>query len=263
MINVDSVYQKVLALANKEQRGYITPLEYNLFAVKAQKDIFDGYFHDLKTAYIKTKNDTNYSDEVDMIEEKLHRFVNHQNISAVVTENKTSSSETGKINLSYDNNQYNFYKLISIERDGKMVEEVKQRDLPLILNNPLTAPTKDRSIYVRLRDNLSVPVGVNNVQNNNNYYNLTIVQVYPTPITPANFAINFYRSPINPRWNYQMVLGNALYQPDYSKDFEIHSSDESILVDKILQLSGIAIQKPDLVQAGITNAVQTKQSQND
>ena len=32
MINVDSVYQKVLALANKEQRGYITPQEYNLFA---------------------------------------------------------------------------------------------------------------------------------------------------------------------------------------------------------------------------------------
>ena len=26
-INIDDVYQKVLVLANKEQRGYITPLE--------------------------------------------------------------------------------------------------------------------------------------------------------------------------------------------------------------------------------------------
>ena len=36
-ISIDSVYQKVLVLANKEQRGYITPQEFNLFADKAQK----------------------------------------------------------------------------------------------------------------------------------------------------------------------------------------------------------------------------------
>ena len=31
-INVDTVYQTVLALANKEQRGYITPQEFNLIS---------------------------------------------------------------------------------------------------------------------------------------------------------------------------------------------------------------------------------------
>ena len=29
-IKVDTVYQRVLAIANKEQRGYITPQEFNL-----------------------------------------------------------------------------------------------------------------------------------------------------------------------------------------------------------------------------------------
>ena len=38
-VNIDNVYQKVLALANKEQRGYITPQEFNLFADKAQNEI--------------------------------------------------------------------------------------------------------------------------------------------------------------------------------------------------------------------------------
>ena len=33
MISIDTVYQKVLAVANKEQRGYITPQEFNLFVV--------------------------------------------------------------------------------------------------------------------------------------------------------------------------------------------------------------------------------------
>ena len=39
-VSVDTVYQRVLAIANKEQRGYITPLEFNLFANQAQLDIF-------------------------------------------------------------------------------------------------------------------------------------------------------------------------------------------------------------------------------
>jgi len=43
-INIDKVYQKVLAIANKEQRGYITPQEFNLFADQAQMNIFEQYF---------------------------------------------------------------------------------------------------------------------------------------------------------------------------------------------------------------------------
>ena len=44
---IDTVYQTVLAIANKEQRGYITPQEFNLFANHAQADIFEQYFCDL------------------------------------------------------------------------------------------------------------------------------------------------------------------------------------------------------------------------
>ena len=47
MVNINNVYQKVLALANKEQRGYITPQEFNLFANLAQMEIFEQYFYDL------------------------------------------------------------------------------------------------------------------------------------------------------------------------------------------------------------------------
>ena len=49
MVNIDKVYQRVLAIANKEQRGYITPQEFNLMADKAQVEIFDSYFYDIKT----------------------------------------------------------------------------------------------------------------------------------------------------------------------------------------------------------------------
>ena len=47
-VNIDSVYQTVQALANKEQRGYITPQEFNLLANQAQLEIFEQYFYDIK-----------------------------------------------------------------------------------------------------------------------------------------------------------------------------------------------------------------------
>jgi hypothetical protein len=46
-INVNTVYQTVLLILNKEQRGYMTPVEYNRIATQSQLDIFDQYFDDL------------------------------------------------------------------------------------------------------------------------------------------------------------------------------------------------------------------------
>ena len=75
MIIIDTIYQRVLAIANKEQRGYITPQEFNLLAGKAQLDIFNQYFHDYKTAILSPGNQTKSSDDADLIREKisLHR----------------------------------------------------------------------------------------------------------------------------------------------------------------------------------------------
>ena len=60
-VNVDTVYQKVLAIANKEQRGYITPQEFNLFANQAQLDIFERYFYDMSGVDKGLENDTEYA----------------------------------------------------------------------------------------------------------------------------------------------------------------------------------------------------------
>ena len=48
----NAIYQKILTLANKEQRGYVTPQEFNLFADRAQNEIYENYFHQLNTHQI-------------------------------------------------------------------------------------------------------------------------------------------------------------------------------------------------------------------
>ena len=70
-ISIDRVYQKVLALANKEQRGYITPQEFNLFAHHAQMEIFEQYFYDLNQFQRLPGNSQAYSDIVTNLEELL------------------------------------------------------------------------------------------------------------------------------------------------------------------------------------------------
>ena len=70
-VSIDNVYQKVLALANKEQRGYITPQEFNLLANKAQMDIFEAYFHEIGGPSQDKGNSTVYADKIDSIKEKI------------------------------------------------------------------------------------------------------------------------------------------------------------------------------------------------
>ena len=78
-VNVDTVYQRVLAIANKEQRGYITPQEFNLFANQAQMDIFEQYFYDLDQFLKMPGNDTVHADMVDIIQEKIDLFEKYRN----------------------------------------------------------------------------------------------------------------------------------------------------------------------------------------
>ena len=73
-VNINTVYQTVLAVANKEQRGYITPQEFNLFANQAQMDIFEQYFYDINQFGRIPGNDTEYSDMLNILNEKINLF---------------------------------------------------------------------------------------------------------------------------------------------------------------------------------------------
>ena len=66
-VNVDTVYQTVQALANKEQRGYLTPQEFNLFANQAQKDIFEQYFYDMNAFRAQRPQEYELGDSVSNI----------------------------------------------------------------------------------------------------------------------------------------------------------------------------------------------------
>ena len=61
-VNVDIVYKTVLLVLNQQQRGYITPDEFNKVATQVQLTMFEAYAGDLNQQYRKQENDTEYGD---------------------------------------------------------------------------------------------------------------------------------------------------------------------------------------------------------
>mgnify|MGYP000291617111 CR=1 FL=1 len=73
-INVNTVYQTVLLILNKEQRGYMTPVEFNKIGTQVQLEIFEKYFEDLNQQIRIPQTNTDYADRVINLDEKISIF---------------------------------------------------------------------------------------------------------------------------------------------------------------------------------------------
>jgi hypothetical protein len=237
MVNIDTVYQKVLALANKEQRGYITPQEFNLFADQAQMEIFEQYFYDKNQFSRIPGNNHDYADMVTNLDEKISQF---KRLDVTIG----SSGQYGDYLL---NQLTNFYRLGSVTvRYGnsqyKLAEEISAHELRQYLNSPL--------LDIHNRSSAVQPVYVRAMTSGG----FERIKIYPSPGTTAGdiVRVNYLRSPIKPKWAYLITNNKALYHDTLSQDFELHKSEESELVYRILAFAGISIQKPELTQAAIS-----------
>jgi len=205
-VNVNTVYQRVLAITNKEQRGYLTPQEFNTIANQAQLDIFEQYFYDLNQFLRVPGNQTDYSDMVEILEEKISAF------------EKTGISVTGGTTLPAD--LYRLGTVLNNCPDCRDIEQVTQKEWLYIQRSPLTKPTNTYPIYIR--DTAGIKVyGTNNTQ-----------------ITSGIYA-NYVKVPAAAAWAANSATG--LYNSATSTNFELHESEEPELVIKILALAGIVI----------------------
>jgi hypothetical protein len=73
-VNVDIVYKTVLLILNQQQRGYITPDEFNKFGTQVQRTMFEGYASDLNQQYRLPQNDTEYGNRIKNVEQMLEPF---------------------------------------------------------------------------------------------------------------------------------------------------------------------------------------------
>ena len=223
MINIDTVYQRVLALANKEQRGYITPQEFNLFANQAQMEILEQYFYDISQYGNLQGNSTEYSDMVGLIDEKLNELRIAESFTAVNSKIALSTTIPA------------LYKLGSVYLGNNEVEEVNYNEYKLRNKSPLTQPdvTMENYMYV--------------VQASWPSY-LTEITIFPN-IGTSPVEISYIKKPRTVKWGYVVISEKALYNSGTSTNFQLHSSEENELIYKILGYAGITLKKSDVIQS--------------
>tara|TARA_R110000744_G_scaffold334984_1_gene440349 strand:+ start:917 stop:1636 length:720 start_codon:yes stop_codon:yes gene_type:complete len=224
MVSIDTVYQRVLAISNKEQRGYVTPQEFNLLANQSQMAIFNQYIHDIRLAHASQGNDTEYSNEIDLLNEKIAPF--ESTVDAI--------SVTDGLVVLPIHDYLGSIQYATLTKTSE-IQEVRKNEVVYINSSPIAAPNSTRPIYTRV--------------------NATQVQLYPINLTTtvSEIRCNIMMAPVrsngtDARWGYAVVGERALHNVDETTDFLLHSSEETHLVIKILELAGIVMNKPALAQ---------------
>ena len=222
-VNINTVYQRVLTIANKEQRGYITPQEFNIRANQAQMDLFEQYFYDINQFSRIHGNDTEYSDMLNILEEKISFFEkDHTDMSAVSGATATLPTDVYRLGTVFYNNGTNSIR----------VEKVNNKEVELMVQSALYAPSASRPVYAKREDSK--------------------IQLYPSSGSPAystsTINCHYIAKPALVAWGYIITGGVSIYNSGTSTNFELHESEEVNLVNRILVLAGIMMKDPTLTQ---------------
>jgi hypothetical protein len=227
-VSIDTVYKRVLGILNKEQRGYVTPQEFNLFANQAQLDLFEQYFYDINQFGRIHGNDTEYSDMLTVLNEKINIFENTSNPAARVGNYFTPPTDLYRLgSVIYTNTTANPFGGNIIEKIE--AERINANELIYINLSPLTKPKNTRPIFASNTNGIRV------------YGDAEITNI-------ADVEYNYIKKPAKVKWGYQIVFNEPLYDATSSVDFELHPSDETELVIKILELSGLLIKDFNMYQ---------------
>ena len=221
-VNINTVYQRVLAIANKEQRGYITPQEFNILANQAQMDLFEQYFYD-KNQFSRVRGNKNtYADPLGILDEKISLFEVYETTLSTYT----SSHHILPTDL---------YRLSTVKLSGVVCDYMSIKDFNDILDHPLLRPHANRPVYIKPNGGLKVYT---------NATDLTASQVTST----STVTCDYIKTPTDVVWGYNVILGKAIYNSNTSTNFEMHESEEVNLINRILILAGITIKNTPLYQ---------------
>jgi uncharacterized membrane protein len=225
-INVDTVYKTVLLILNQQQRGYMTPDEFNKVGTQVQLNIFERYADDLNQQYRMPQNDTNYANRVKNIEDNLQFF------------QKTGA--TAYVGPHFTLTPTDIYRLGSVIFNGTELTQYSQRsEVTQLLLSPLTQPTNDFPVYL---------------------YEQNLLYLYPTTIQ-AGVTISYLKTPSDINWGYVAgTLGQFLYNAGTSVDFELSVTEQTNVVTRILAYAGVIINDPTIIQVAAQEIAQEEQN---
>jgi hypothetical protein len=154
-----------------------------------------------------------------LLEEKIAEFETH---GTTVTSGVTLPTDLYKILSIQYTNSSNVYIAQKITK--KEFDEYRLAFLPIV--------SIEKPVYTQSSSGIKLYT--------------TLTKSSATNVT-ADVTIDYIRKPVDAAWGYNIIVGQALYDASNSTDFELHPSEETSLVNEILELAGILMEKPQLV----------------
>jgi hypothetical protein len=232
MASVESVYFALKDLANKDQRGFVTPTTFNRFAQVAQLNIFNRLFVDArkdKVARLRNIEGARPLGSKKQIKEDLSFFSKEQ----VLTQSDgvfAKPDDLARIISLRTNGKFMFGQSTSTNIDIIYDEE----KLYYILNSTLSVPTDSRPIAM-LGDDIEVfPTSIKKVK----------VRYYKYP--EGKLATSGERTAATPKFGYTVVSGVESYSAANSVDFELPDHYEAELVVEMARLIGVNLKDAEV-----------------
>ena len=246
-INVNSVYKTVLLILNKEQRGYMTPDEFNKTATKVQLDIFEQYFDDLNQQLRVPQADFDYSNRQIDIDDKIETFKCLGNCTYLTSKFRLPVTDilSGGTTVVYDDaplaSQFAFYRLGTVVHgitNEVELQRLQRNEFYNIYRSDLTEPSENFPVYL---------------------YESGKITVKPDSIT-QNVKASFLRKPKNVIWNFTSNNGYYEFTTTGSQDFEINTSEQTNVINRILLYAGVVVQDPTIIQVAAQQVKQEEQN---
>ena len=252
MVNINTVYTTVLYILNKEQRGYVTPAEFNSIADLVQKEIFQSYFPDgnqvNRQNQNNTQNDTEFFNMFKDTAYKLYPF-----------EKEISFTYNAATTDFYNNTTNEIYKIGEVittysgqPQYDSITQLVSKKDFDKITRSKLTSPTKQNPLFYTTSSFIN---GINQLA----------LKIFPLPSSAGDIVnVNCLTNPTSPVWGFSTgALGQYVFIPTTtpgttSVDFELDISEQTNLIINILKYFGVVINDPTIIDVAAQEAQATE-----
>ena len=182
-INVNTVYTTVLSILNKEQRGYLTPDEFNKIGTQVQLEIFEKFFEDYNQYIRMPKTDVEFASRMDRIRQEFQVFEKLASASAVATNEYSEPTDLHRFGSAF----------WTVGTTRPEIGIVSERDYQEQILSPLLQPSN------------TFPIAT---------YKNNKLKVYPFRSVPTtkDIEFNYIKKPSDIRWGFSVgSLGQYVY----------------------------------------------------
>ena len=230
-MTIDEIYRLVQTFANKEQRGFITPSDFNLLAKQAELELYNKRLSIIKQKSPTRKSQGLYAENLspELARQDIATFLFRSDVDA----NESSVPYKGRSVIVTADYVESMFIHVDEHHDISHhipLDIVEPKDVNQILRSSLVKPSIEYPIALLGAD------GGTSKQ----------FSVFPDAIKKV--IAYHYRYANNPKWSYVTVAGKPVHDSSSSTEFKISSRCHGEIVVKILEYLGVSIREADVVQ---------------